>query len=224
MSTHIASKVKFGRRVEFDERSRGYPVRTLLRGEPRKPRSYTWRVPVHLDQKAEGACVGFAWSHELAARPVEVGGITDATARKVYWAAQKLDPWPGEEYEGTSVLAGAKAVQALHPGKMLEYRWAFDLNDVLRTVSYFGPVVLGIPWYESMSTPNAGGWVYPLNHVAGGHAILCHGVNVKEKSVKLWNSWGPQWGINGGCKMTWADLEFLLNQDGEACVPVKRLK
>lgn len=216
--------VKFGRLVQFDERSRGYPIRSILRGEPRKPRSYTWRVPVHLDQKSEGACVGFAWSHELAARPVEVEGITDSSARRVYKKAQTLDQWAGENYEGTSVLAGAKAVQALYPGKMLEYRWAFDLNDVLRTVSYFGPVVLGINWYEGMSRPDVDGWVWATGSIQGGHAILCHGVNVKEKSVKLWNSWGPQWGVNGGCKLSWEHLQHLLEQDGEACVPVKRLK
>lgn len=218
------ANIQFGRRIQFDERSRNFPVRALLKSEPRKPRSYTWRCTQHLDQKAEGACVGFAWSHELAARPAEVQGITNATARQVYRKAQTLDPWPGESYEGTSVLAGIKAVQLLHPGKILEYRWCFDLQDVLRTISFLGPVVLGINWYEGMFTPDAANLIAPTGELLGGHAILATGVSVPNKTVRLHNSWGPDWGIHGACLITWKDLEFLLSQNGEACVPVKRLK
>lgn len=216
--------VKFGRLVQFDERSRGYPIRSILRGEPRKPRSYTWRCTEYLDQKAEGACVGFSIAHELIARPAEVTGITAVQARAIYKRAQKLDQWPGENYEGTSVLAGMKAMQELHPGKVGEYRWAFGLSDVLRTVSYYGPVVLGIPWYEGMTSPTADGVIRATGQVLGGHAILCNGVSVKTNMVRLHNSWGVDWGKGGDCFLSFKDLEKLLYEDGEACVPEKRIK
>jgi hypothetical protein len=57
-----------GRRTEFDPRSRNYPARTLLAVEP--PRTNLWPLAEYLDQGSEGACVGFAWTHELLAEPV----------------------------------------------------------------------------------------------------------------------------------------------------------
>lgn len=112
---------------QYDPRNRSFPIRTLL--APRSPRSYTWRLgQLNLDQGTEGACVGFSWAQEMAARPVVIP-TTVQTARSLYFDARTLDQWPGEDYEGTSVLAGAKAVQRL--GHMSEYRWAFGVQDVV---------------------------------------------------------------------------------------------
>jgi hypothetical protein len=97
----------FGRLVQFDERSRKFPIRTLLPDKPR--RSYTWRVYTVLDQGAEGACTGFSVAHEAAARPKVVKNITNDIARQIYYRARELDEWPGEDYEGSSVLAAMKA-------------------------------------------------------------------------------------------------------------------
>lgn len=210
-----------GRLVEFDERSRSYPIRPLLAAVA--PRSYTWGVPhtnTPLDQGREGACVGFAWCHEAAARPVVEQNITDVVARDVYRSAQRIDQWPGEAYEGTSVLAGAKIM--LERGYIREYRWCFDLNDVLTTVSRRGPVVLGINWYEDMFDPDENGYLHPRGLLAGGHAILCAGVSVKRRDVTLFNSWGPGWGNVGRARLTWDDLDRLLHESGEACVPLRR--
>src|SRR5688572_15007850 len=109
---------KLDRLIEFDEKSRSFPIRTLV--ADKQPRSYSWRGNVVLDQGSEGACVGFAWAHELNARPVVVPDIDAADARSIYTDARKMDEWPGEDYEGTSVLAGAKVVQAA--GHITEYR------------------------------------------------------------------------------------------------------
>lgn len=218
---------RLDRLVQFDERSRAYPIRELLAVD--EPRSYTWRLPVYLDQRNEGACVGFSWSHELAARPVEVQGITDQTARTVYFEAQKIDEWPGGAYdgaspfyEGTSVLAGAKVVQA--QGLIKEYRWAFSLNDALVAISRKGPGILGCWWFEGMMNPDAKGFIRPTGRALGGHAIVVRGVSVKNRTVRLSNSWGQGWGLNGDCFMTWEDFETVLMNQGEFCVPVVRAK
>jgi C1A family cysteine protease len=58
----------------------------------------------------------------------------------------------------------------------------------------------------------------------GGHAILCHGFNVKGNYFKLHNSWGPNWGVNGECKISFEDMDKLLKQHGEAVIPTKRLR
>jgi hypothetical protein len=222
--TFVPNPADLGRIVEFDERSRDYPIRAVLEAEKfTKPRSYTWKVPVRLNQRREGACVGFAWAHEAAARPVVIGGLSDALARDMYKRAQQLDQWPGEAYSGTSVIAGAKVMK--ERGWLAEYRWAFTLEDALTAVSRTGPAVLGIPWYESMYYPNADGFIKPVGGMAvGGHAILCNGVSVRGKFATLTNSWGAAWGNNGACKISWDDLGRLLDESGEVCIPVERTK
>lgn len=212
-------------RVEqFDERSRGYNVAELFGSTEQALRSYTWRCEPVLDQGREGACVGFAWSHEMAARPKVVKGIDNTTAQALYKRAQQLDPWPGESYSGTSVLAGVKAAQ--EQGHFSEYRWAFNLHDLALAVGRKGPAVLGIPWFDSM---------YSTEHVVdgrhrvvvggtkvGGHAILCNGFNKKRREFRLHNSWGEGWGQKGGAWIEWDSLQALMAMGGEACIPVIR--
>lgn len=203
---------------EFDEKSRSYPVRQLM--GTKKPRSYTWRVNSWLDQGQEGACVGFSWSHELAGRPKEIQGVTNVTAQAVYYRARQLDEWAGENYDGTSVIAGAKAVQ--EQGYIQEYRWAFGLDDLILAVGYQGPAVLGVNWYEGMFDTDKDGFVRVTGGIMGGHAIVCHGVNLKGRYFKLHNSWGKDWGVNGECKISFDDMARLLSEYGEACIPVVR--
>jgi len=201
---------------QFDERSRNFPIRALV---PKKQRSYTWSCKAWLDQGREGACVGFAWAHDLNARP-KIIAVDNSYARGIYTSAQKIDEWAGEAYEGTSVLAGAKVVSNI--GYMTEYRWAFGLDDLILAVGYAGPAVLGLNWYEGMFQPDTKGFLKPTGRLAGGHAILCHSVNVKEKYFKLHNSWGQDWGVNGECFISFEDMDRLLHEQGEACVPVVR--
>lgn len=203
----------------FDPRSKAFPIRTLL--DITQPRSYSWSVGITLDQGVEGACVGYAWAHEAAARPV-IRNTNAATARNIYTRAQQLDQWPGQApaYEGTSVLAGAKAAKEF---KLLEsYRWAFTLRDALAAISRHGPAVLGINWHSGMWDVDERGFIHATGAVVGGHAILARGVNVRNKTVTLRNSWGPNWGRNGDALISWDDLGKLLADDGECCVPVVR--
>lgn len=209
----------FGRIPEFDERSRNYPIRALL-GPKRAPKSTLWPCSQHLDQGQVGACVGFSWAHELIAEPEVVPDVTRDYAFMLYYDAQRLDEWEGEDYEGTSVLAGAKATMAAD--WLQEYRWAFGIDDLLETVSYLGPVIIGINWYVGMLDPDPEGYIVPSGDVVGGHAILVKGVNPATQSVVLHNSWGEGWGIGGDALIRWSDLDRLLHEDGECCVPVIR--
>lgn len=216
---------------QFDDRSRSFPMRTVL-AEARKayrPRSYTWSVPVHLDQGNEGSCVGFAWAHELVARPAVVGGIDIAYARWLYKTAQRYDAWSGEAYEGTSVLAGAKVVQQAPPkmnegrGLIDEYRWIFgDLNDLIKTLGYFGPVIFGTWWYEGMFTVDSDGFIHPTGYRAGGHAYLVNAVDMSRRAFRIHNSWSDGWGQDGDAWLSFDDAVRLLHEEGECCVPVKR--
>ena len=227
-----------------------YLIRTLITAT--RPRSYTHRVGYWLDQGQEGRCVEYAICHELLAKPMKVAYhlIQNILATKgIYWPAQMEDYWPGGSYpgaspiyEGTSVHAGMAVARRL--GFFGEYRWAFDLRDVVMALGYKGPVVLGVNWYPGMFRPDANGFIHITGSVAGGHAILAYGVKIHwtsggllrfwksrtwedvdlDKSyVKLHNSWGKDWGQDGTCKISLRDLGRLLDEHGEATIPVKRL-
>jgi hypothetical protein len=211
--------VAFGRLPEFDELSRNYPIRALL-GAHVPPVTKIWACDQFLDQGQEGACVGFAWTHELVADPEMVPNLDATFARQIYYRAQQLDQWPGEDYSGTSVLAGAKAT--VESGWLVEYRWAFTLDDVLETLAFVGPVIFGLDWYAGMMNPDVDGIIHPTGSVVGGHAILGRGVDVDAEVVMLHNSWGPDWGRGGTCLLPWEDLEMLLATGGECSVPLVR--
>jgi hypothetical protein len=231
------------RRVQFDPRSRSFAAVEAFDLVDKPFRSYTWGCDVYNDQGSEGACVGFAWTHELSAKP-KVVRRDAAYALKIYNRARQIDPWPGEDYSGTSVLAGVKAVMedlnSLGNAYIREYRWGFGLQDVMRIVGYKGPVVLGINWYYDMYFPNDKGFITPTGEVVGGHAILANGIKIVKKDssgaypvpfdnvdldkswVRLHNSWGTGYGIGGDAKITLTDLDKLLRDNGEACIPTLR--
>lgn len=223
-----------------DPESRDYPVRALT-GSDVTLRKQTWRPSCHrLDQGAEGACVGFAWTNELLARPnmVKLGDTDSATkfARLLYHDAQRRDEWAGGDYpgaspryEGSSIIAGAKAAQAA--GYIGEYRWSFSINDLRDAVISIGPAVLGIPWYESMYGTTKGGRIEVGGRLVGGHAILVigyhpnmriRGESGRHEVFTLLNSWGPGYGRRGRGYISPLALAGLLADQGEACIPIVR--
>lgn len=241
---------RLDRLVQFDERSRTYPITAVV--PSRRPRSYTWRLSKNyvLDQGREGACVGYCGANELMARPSEVslGSLNEATekARYFYHEAQRIDPWQGgsypgasPRYEGTSVLAGLKVLQ--HLGYFREYRWAFGIESLVLGIGHNGPAMLGVNWLDTWYNPSPTGFLERGGRVVGGHAILAVSVQIVWKSmVKFWkhrtihdvdmdasyvvlhNSWGPYWGDNGQARISLSNLEWLMAQQGEAAFAVHR--
>ena len=191
-----------------------------------------WDEGTILDQGSEGACVGFAWTGELLAEPAAPktqpsAEYANKLASVFYHDAKKVDEWPGENYDGTSVLAGAKVMHAR--GLIGEYRWCFSIKDVRNALIEEGPVVIGIPWFDGMYETDSNGVVQISGDLAGGHAIVLTGYdpqfkigNVTEEHFKWTNSWGDDYGIDGSGWISRRNLEFLLAQSGEACVPMQR--
>lgn len=212
----------------FDGRSKNYPVRSILPSTERVTR--IWDCGDHLDQGSEGSCTGHAVAHELISAPKKVQGIDHEFAKKkIYWEAQKIDPFPGGSYpnaspfmEGSTVLSAVKVAQRL--GYITEYRWAFGIDDLILAVGHLGPVILGIPWYEGMSSPGDGARIRVTGSKIGGHAILCKGVREKRGTFVLHNSWGTGFGNGGDCNITWEDMDKLLHDGGEACIPLVRVR
>ena len=230
MNPHRLPKLDW--RSRHDPRSLDY--RAVKRLEISGRSKVMWRPgEVNLDQGVEGACVGFGWVAEALASPVRVipPADTDSWARTVYREAQGIDEWPGEAYEGTSVLAGAKIMQGR--GFLNRYGWCFSVAEIIAVLLNRGPVVLGIPWFEGMYTPDITNRVRVHGQKVGGHCILANGYYPRWPSsissspagqpmVHLQNSWGLDWGVSGGAWISTDDLMMLLADSGEACVPASR--
>lgn len=233
---HTTGDPRLGRIPQFDERSKQYPIRTLLAEVAKKRRSYTWSCPVGrspsgalpsggaLDQGREGACTGFAIAMEAAARPVLIPGITNEVAKQIYKRAQQLDEWAGEAYEGSSVLAALKA--GIEWGWYREYRWALGPGaeqaeeDLALAVGYRGPAALGTNWYEGMFGADADGYLNVTGKVVGGHAYLTNSYSLKRNAYWVPNSWG-----GAGCGwLRQTDMIRLLDENGEAAIPTIRTK
>lgn len=226
---------------EVDLRNLNFLVRdVLLTAELKTPRSYTWRCDVWLDQGSEGACVGFGNAHELVARPSAVKDINNQFAReKIYWEAQRIDEWEGgaypgasPSYEGSSTRAGLEVLRKL--GFIDEYRWALDLKEASTYLGYYGPLVIGVDWYEGMFGPDVNGFIHATGNMAGGHCICVIGVHIEWKNKtlpKTWdnvdmlasywllhNSWGQSWGQNGRAKLALIDVMKLWPGGDFACI------
>lgn len=214
-----------------DPRSLNYEVRETLGAVEEIPK--TWdRGPI-LNQGSEGACVGFGWTAELMASPrpdPTAEALTANTyAKEVYYRAKQIDDYEGEDYSGTSVLAGAKVLQ--ERGLQDEYRWALSVEDVRDAVISEGPVVVGVPWYYEMYVTKPSGLVTLGGDLVGGHCLTIFGYHPGQsiagetgefKVFKWQNSWDVTYGRDGWGYIRYEDLRDLLSQWGEACVPMGR--
>jgi C1A family cysteine protease len=217
-----------------DSRSKDYPIRAVLNKKRIVRKRVMWEEGVVLDQGSEGACVGFGWMADVLAAPKSPDRQPDVNfanrlANFYYKRAKEIDEWPGEDYDGTSVLAGAKVMQ--EQGFIEEYRWCFSTDDVRDAVISEGPVVIGIPWKKGMYSTLGNGLVQVTGPNVGGHCLTITGYDPAFKvgnqtfEVFRWrNSWGKGYGLDGSGYIKYTDLQRLLKDKGEACVPMKRSK
>lgn len=180
----------FGRLIAPDARDKDYSMRSLLRGvaESGAPSSRLWSLPnkYQLDQGDTPTCVGHGCAHFLAAAPHQHPVVED-TALTIYNLAQRLDEWPGENYEGTSVRGGMKALQNL--GFISEYRWAFTEDVLWRYVLARGPAVIGVTWLTGMMALDRKGYVNLTGGEEGGHCVALIGADEKRQAYRGMNSW-----------------------------------
>lgn len=171
-----------------------------------------WLPGWTLDQGSEGACVGFSNTQFLNAEPIRAT-FDNAYARGVYHRAQQIDPWPGEDYSGTSVQAGMDVL--FERGLTLKPGWTNGWDEFMSWLSNVGPLVLGMDWHEGMHRPDANGFIHPTGRITGGHAILCHERLKDLIGVRLQNTWSPNWGVYGGCCfLNNEDLRNLMGRGG----------
>jgi hypothetical protein len=164
-------------------------------------------------------CVGYAWAHWLSDGPIihPRAKLPTVDPVQIYRTAQTLDEMAGENYHGTTVRGGAKTLVKL--GLIHSYYWAGnDFGALCRAVLEVGPVVVGTDWYEGMLNPSKTGMLRMAGRVIGGHCYVLNGINMKTGAFRLKNSWGRRWGIQGRAQISFADMQRLLRNHGDACL------
>lgn len=218
----------FGRIHSFDPRDQKHLMAVPKAAEITR-RSMHWIMPgTPLNQGQLPQCVAYGWEHYLLASPVK--NKMYKTPQELYDEAQAVDEWPGNDYQGTSVRAGAKALQAA--GYLGEYQWAFDVNTLSKHVLTKGPAVLGTDWYSGMSNPvthKGESWIDVSGGIDGGHCYVEKGVSLDKKcwicdgvgAARIFNSWGKDYGDDGKAWICLLKLDQLIAAQGEACMAVE---
>ncbi len=237
-----------GRHVEFDDQSKRYrlaPILPLL--APPEPRSKIWPIRQFMNQGLPldvvgwdpSSCTGFSRAHACNAEP-QIMDIDQRSAYAIYERARYLDEWPGEAYEGSSVLAAAKAGQEL--GYVGSYWWALTYEEFVSSIGWVGPGVVGSIWTQGMFDSDERGFIYPTGANVGGHAYCIGGISLELDAAIIYQSWGPVTNITdetvllelSNLGMTLDQMEFiqlitlnelweLLQDRGEYCVSLDRV-
>lgn len=218
--TKQESPFYLGRQYIEDDRDKNYLIKDhLLKNNIKSTiTSKYWDDNVWWgDQGPTPQCVGYAWAHWIEDGPIlHKGAHPLITPKVIYENAQKLDEWPGENYDGTSVRGGVKYLQ----GKKLvsKYYWGYDIDTLINTVLSLGPVVVGTNWYYGMFYPNLNGLIKISGYLAGGHAYVINGVDTTRKLFRIKNSWGKRWGLSGHAFISFSDMTRLIREQGEICI------
>jgi len=222
--THSTVSVGLGRTYARDDRDNNYLIENSgLLGTSARTSRYWDDEQWWGNQGNTSECVAYAWTHWLEDGPFYQASSPQPilNPNTVYREAQKIDEWPGENYNGTSVRAGAKILQSL--GYIQNYYWTANLDTLINTVLNVGPVVVGTQWYRNMFYPTKGtGIIRVSGQIVGGHAYVINGVDTQKKLFRIKNSWGRKWGVNGRAFISFTDMNKLIARFGEVCLATEK--
>ena len=217
-----ATQYPLGRIYKPDSRDADFPFSlhlSSLRTSALPSYKYWAAGPLKLNQKRTPSCVGQTGANWLQATPIRTK-ISPNLGLELYLECKKIDGIPDIEGTWDRILMKILAAR----GVVDRYLWAQNPEELSEWVLSTGPVMIGIPWYESMFTPNSKGLITEIKDDTGaGHEILIRGYNTKTKIYTLINSWGPNWGLNGEFKMKKEHVDRLVfAENGDACAAVQK--
>jgi len=219
--THLTdATTKLGRLVSLDPRDKKFSLTIPPSPEIDRMERYWITGPV-LDQRRDPHCVAYAWTQMLMSSPVQ--NLPYKTEAELYHECQDNDEWQGNDYDGTSVRAGAKVLRS--KGYIKEYRWAFNLEELVYHVMVTGPMVFGSTWYRGMMKTGVNGFIAATGQAMGGHAYLIIGADLDRVcpdgsigALRILNSWGTGFGEKGRAWLSLFDAARLLSEWGEICM------
>ena len=184
---------------------------------------------VSSDEDALGSCTGNATLYaasvicgvdaiEKAGFDLENAKLSEQTAIQWYsrftYADEWLtDNWPSTDC-GSSGLGACRTLQKVY-GLIRSYRWAKNA-EALCSMLQGGPVIMGMPWYNSFFETDKNGFIDSAGWEGSGHAgghEICIGaldkvvqksdgtIDTRKSVVAFPNSWGTTWGDDGWGRM-----------------------
>lgn len=204
----------------------------------------SWTLSKLGDQLNTPKCVAFAGKHYLGSRPHVIDKSNKLTTDQLYFGAQDNDEWMGRDYEGTSAT-GLMRYLIRHPQvdvKSFVYLEGPDLvRKMIAYLEKFGPLMIGASRLENMMIVDKNGYIHVEGQDYGGHETLYYGyhlafnkiysksgglgtINYDRSYFREANSWGPNWGVRGRCKITFTEFLKLEQLGIDVVAPTKEVK
>jgi hypothetical protein len=171
--------------------------------------SKVWEMPMsnHVNQGKDGMCVGAATAHWYGTQH-NIQTVSYKIARWLYKLAQANDEKAGDNYSGTTITGMMRGLRA--KGLIGKFFWIRDFDELLRTLSWHGPVIVGSEWKEGCFDPDSDGYITFDGETKGGHATCWRILDLEHHRIGIQQSWEPWHGDGSIVWMSFADIELLL--------------
>jgi hypothetical protein len=240
MSYHVYGK---GLRAHPDDRDVMFSSAVLMpiTSQDKLVDEIFYKTGPRLNQGHTNSCTGHAGKGWLMAEPVMSAYTTSPSEWDLYGEARKLDIWEDNDCGGPECDVGSSSravAKAMVKRQLMDYyvwlRNAQQVADWMRAGR--GGVMLGIPWMNSMHYPifRRGEFKTRKPHTIGilpviddarpsGHAVYTDAYSEELEAVRLVNSWGEKWSIQGKAWLKLVDLDKMLTRmGGEALTGVQK--
>jgi hypothetical protein len=207
-----------GRRVTLNWRPEYRPenLNFVSAADNRPIKASYWQGSKCLNQGQEGACALFGSGHVLDYYFPNNPQITNQFCFDNYNRAKKIDPFPGEDYSGTTINAALNVLKNL--GWIESYQWHMSFRDMLVDLSY-RPVVAGFPWFEGMYQTDDWGYIVNTGKQTGGHCTMLNRNMPELDTLGGHNSWGEDWSpLGADFLIKYNVAEFLWNNGGQSAI------